>query len=316
MLFRSIVYHPVEVIEPTGSTSVVSETLVWWRANKRTTAGVFVTAEWDIIGGIGTGDVSVGSANSFGKIIVNYTGVTPSLAAANDFELSSSIATDTFRLVAGAGVQLQYDNSVNAIKLINTSAGGEINQGNNIGISGQNIFDGMGGTTLEFRSVDASNSDVSLGNALTLGYNLANKAVTYNFDSTLIDLATLNNSSTNINSLGNVAATGAASSEFLQYDGNNWVNVTAAAAGLLGAQGVGGIQGPQGVQGNQGFGLQGAVGPQGTGGIQGSLGVQGNQGFGLQGTQGSRGLDSTVTGPTGSQGTLGVQGVQETGNIA
>tara|TARA_R110000823_G_scaffold16638_2_gene53233 strand:+ start:2014 stop:4719 length:2706 start_codon:yes stop_codon:yes gene_type:complete len=305
-----IVYHPVEVVEATGSTSIVSETLVWWRANKRTTEGVFVTAEWDIIGGIGTGDVSVGSANSFGKIIVNYTGVTPSLAAANDFELSSSIATDTFRLIAGAGVQLQYDNSVNAIKLINTSAGGEINQGVNIGIAGQDVFAGMTGTTLTFRSVDASNTDSSLGNALAVGLNIPNKAVTYNFNSSLIDLATLNNNNTNINSLGNVNASGAASSEFLQYDGTNWVNVTAAGAGLLGTQGVTGSQGPQGVQGNQGFGLQGTVGPQGVGGIQGVQGLQGLQGSGSQGTQGTTGEASTVSGPVGSQGTQGVQGLQ------
>lgn len=218
-----IVYHPVEVIEPSGSTSVVSETLVWWRANTRTTQGTFVTDEWDIIGGIGTGDVTVGSANGYGKIVVNYTGVTPSLGSANDFELNSSIANDTFRLIAGAGVQLQYDSTVNAIKLINSSAGGEINQGLNIGIGTgvQNIFGGMSGTTLTFKGLNASNTYTTLGEPLAVATNIPNQSVVYNFDSSLIDLATLNNNNTDINSLGNVNASSAGSSEFLQYDGNN-----------------------------------------------------------------------------------------------
>ena len=303
-----IVYHPVEVLEPTGSTSVVTETLVWWRANRRTTQGVFVTAEWDIIGGIGTGDVTVGSSNGYGKIVVNYTGATPSLAAANDFTLNSTIANDTFRLIAGAGVQLQYDSTVNAIKLINSSAGGEINQGLNIGIGAgvENVFGGMSGTTLTFRGLNASNTYSTLGEPLALAFNSPNQSVVYNFDSSLIDLATLNNNSTDINSLGNVKASAAATSEFLQYDGSDWVNVTAAAAGLLGSQGVTGTQGLQGLQGNDGFGLQGTIGAQGIQGTLGIQGLQGVEGFGLQGTQGVQGEASTISGPPGTQGTQGV----------
>jgi len=312
-----IVYHPVEVLEPTGSTSVVTETLVWWRANRRTTQGVFVTAEWDIIGGIGTGDVTVGSSNSYGRIVVNYTGATPALAASNDFTLNSTIPNDVFRLIAGDGVQLQYDSTVNAIKLINSSAGGEINQGLNIGIGTgvQNLFNGMSGTTLTFRGLNASNTDSSLGEALALGLNSPNKSVVYNFDSSKIDLATLNNNNTNINSLGNVNASSAAVSEFLQYDGNDWVNVTAAAAGLLGSQGVTGTQGLQGLQGNDGFGLQGTIGAQGIQGTLGIQGLQGIEGFGLQGTQGVQGEASTIAGQTGSQGVQGTDGFGLQGTV-
>ena len=312
-----IVYHPVEVLEPTGSTSVVTETLVWWRANRRTTQGVFVTAEWDIIGGIGTGDVTVGSSNGYGRIVVNYTGATPALAASNDFTLNSTIPNDIFRLIAGDGVQLQYDSTVNAIKLINSSAGGEINQGLNIGIGTgvQNLFSGMSGTTLTFRGLNASNTDSSLGEALALGLNSPNKSVVYNFDSSFIDLATLNNNNTNINSLGNVNASSAAVSEFLQYDGNDWVNVTAAAAGLLGSQGVTGTQGLQGLQGNDGFGLQGTIGAQGIQGTLGIQGLQGIEGFGLQGTQGVQGEASTIAGQTGSQGVQGTDGFGLQGTI-
>ena len=129
-----IVYHPVEIVDVTGGTSVSSEALAWWRANKRTTQGVFETSEWDLVGGIGTGDLTVTGSNSFGKILVNYTGATPLLQSNPDVTLSSTIPNDTFRLIAGDGVQIQYDSSVNAIKLINTSAGGEINQGLNVGI--------------------------------------------------------------------------------------------------------------------------------------------------------------------------------------
>ena len=312
-----IVYHPVEVLEPTGSTSVVTETLVWWRANRRTTQGVFVTAEWDIIGGIGTGDVTVGSSNGYGRIVVNYTGATPALAASNDFTLNSTIPNDVFRLIAGDGVQLQYDSTVNAIKLINSSAGGEINQGLNIGIGTgvQNLFNGMSGTTLTFRGLNASNTDSSLGEALALGLNSPNASVVYNFDSSFIDLATLNNNNTNINSLGNVNASSAAVSEFLQYDGQNWVNVTAAAAGLLGSQGVTGTQGLQGLQGNDGFGLQGTIGAQGIQGTLGIQGLQGIEGFGLQGTQGVQGEASTIAGQTGSQGVQGTDGFGLQGTI-
>ena len=85
-----VVYHPVEIIDATGGTSVASEALAWWRANKRTTQGVFETSEWDIIGGIGTGDLTVTGSNSYGKIIVNYTGAA-SYQSNNDFTLSSSI---------------------------------------------------------------------------------------------------------------------------------------------------------------------------------------------------------------------------------
>ena len=99
-----VVYHPVEVTDVTGGTSIESEALAWWRANKRTTQGIFDTSEWDLIGGIGTGDLTLGASFGYGKIIVNYTGVTPNLQAGNDFTLSSTIANDTFRLIAGPGV--------------------------------------------------------------------------------------------------------------------------------------------------------------------------------------------------------------------
>ena len=82
-----IVYHPVEVTEATGTTS---EVLAWFRAKTRTTQGVFELTEWDVVGGIGTGDLTVQGSNSFGRVTVNYTGATGPLQSGNDFVLSSS----------------------------------------------------------------------------------------------------------------------------------------------------------------------------------------------------------------------------------
>ena len=66
----NIVYHPVQLQNPTGGPT---EALVWWRANQRTTLSVFNTVEWDIIGGIGTGNSSLVSANGFGKIRISFS---------------------------------------------------------------------------------------------------------------------------------------------------------------------------------------------------------------------------------------------------
>ena len=62
----NIVYHPVIVDDP--ATTGEDQVLAWWRANVRTTQGVFDTSEWDIIGGIGSGSINVQGANSFGRI--------------------------------------------------------------------------------------------------------------------------------------------------------------------------------------------------------------------------------------------------------
>ena len=298
-----VVYHPVEVIDVTGGTSIESEALAWWRANKRTTQGVFDTTEWDLIGGIGTGDLTLGASSGWGKMVVNYTGATPSLQAANDFTLSSTVPDDTFRLIAGAGVQLQYDATVNAVKFINTGATGEVNHGANINIGGVTIFDGMTGTTLDFRGVDATNTDSSIGSALSVGYNVATKNAVYNFNSAHIDLATLNTGSPTINMLSDVNAPTPASADFLQWNGSNWINVTAASAGLLGQTGATGIQGPQGETGATGSGATGIQGPQGPQGPQGEIGATGS------GATGATGLGATgVQGPQGDTGATGLPG--------
>ena len=103
-----IVYHPVEVISSTGPTT---QALAWFRAKQRTTQGIFELTEWDMVGGVGTGDLTIQGSNSFGKITVNYTGATGPFQSGNDFTLSSSVPNDTLRLIAGQGASLQYDST-------------------------------------------------------------------------------------------------------------------------------------------------------------------------------------------------------------
>ena len=83
----NIVYHPVIVDDP--STTGLDQVLAWWRPNVRTTQGVFDTFQWDMIGGIGSGNINIQGANSFGKIKVNSTAPTGALQAG--FEIQTGL---------------------------------------------------------------------------------------------------------------------------------------------------------------------------------------------------------------------------------
>jgi len=122
----NIVYHPVTVELATGSEE---EALAWWRANRRTTQGSFDTNEWDLIGGVGTGDITIGAQPGFGKIVVNYTRTTGTFQAGNDAVLSATVPNDTTRLIGGAGINLQYDTTTTTVKIINSGSVGEANHG-------------------------------------------------------------------------------------------------------------------------------------------------------------------------------------------
>ena len=155
-----IVYHPVEVIPATGATT---QALAWFRAKKRTTQGIFELTEWDMVGGVGTGDLTIQGSNSFGKVTVNYTGATGTFQAGNDFTLSSSVPNDTLRLVAGQGASLQYDSTTNTVKILNTNSTGEINNGVNIGTgTHEDVYAGLSGTNLKFKGFKSGNSIISV----------------------------------------------------------------------------------------------------------------------------------------------------------
>ena len=83
----NIVYHPVVVDDP--ATTGEDQVLAWWRANTRTTQGVFDTSEWDIIGGIGSGNINVQGANSFGRINVNSTAPSQRIALSTKLVFSA-----------------------------------------------------------------------------------------------------------------------------------------------------------------------------------------------------------------------------------
>ena len=190
-----IVYHPV-IIEnaitttgtPVNPTGTNNQSLAWWRANKRTTKGVFLLDEWDLIGGVGTGDISVRGADGFGKVLVNYTGPTGSFQGGADGLLSSPNPNATINYIAGPGMQLQWDQTSNSIKFINVTAGGEVNHGLNIG-TGLSVYDGLSGTDLQFRGFSSSNTS---GNpALTSAVNLFTSNINYNLDTSQILLGEL-----------------------------------------------------------------------------------------------------------------------------
>ena len=93
----NIVYHPVIVDDP--ATTGEDQVLAWWRSNIRTTQGVFDTSQWDMIGGIGSGNINIQGANSFGKIRVNSTAATGTLSTGNDAFVNSLNPNDTFNFI-------------------------------------------------------------------------------------------------------------------------------------------------------------------------------------------------------------------------
>ena len=216
----NIVYHPVIVDDP--STTGLDQVLAWWRANVRTTQGVFDTFQWDMIGGIGSGNINIQGANSFGKIKVNSTAPTGALQAGFDALVQSSTPNDTFNFIAGQGIQLQYNLSSKSIKVINTLASnpGEVNIGENIGLGAtyQDIYAGKVGVNLQFYGLDSTNTGA--GNALTISTDSTLQNVVYNFNEGEVDLAQLNSGAPTIGMLSNVATsadTPAANGYILQW---------------------------------------------------------------------------------------------------
>jgi len=265
----NIVYHPVQVVGPTGGPT---ETLAWWRANQRTTQSIFDTNEWDLVGGVGTGDVTLAAANSFGRIRVNYTGVVGSWQTANDGLLLSTNPDSYLNLVAGSGTSLQYDTTTNSIKIINLGSTGEINHGQNIG-SGIDVYAGMNGTDLTFRGFDVGPTSSP---ALTVAFDPVNDNVEYSLDEGDIDLQNLNSGSPTLDLLSDVEyPTAPVNNDILQWNSSAgaWRNVSLSSSG---AQGPQGSQGGIGATGLTGTGATGATGPIGFTGASGPSGADGS----------------------------------------
>ena len=271
----NIVYHPVEVDPVTGnsgSTGGQSEALVWWRANQRTTLGVFDTNEWDIIGGIGTGDITVLSSPGFGKIRVNYTGSIGSWQSGNDVLLSASTPNATVNLVPGSGMSLQYDQTSNSIRFISTGSQGEANHGVNIG-TGQAIYAGMSGTDLTFRGLGVN---ISSSSALTISLDSINNNVLYSLNEGLINLSNLNSGQPTLDLLYDVTYLGTpTNNDILQWNASSqsWRNVSLASSGAQGPTGAIGATGPTGPIGATGFTGSTGAGATGATGFTGATGT-------------------------------------------
>lgn len=235
----NIVYHPV-VVEPiTGTpqpTGGGSQSLAWWRANKRTTKGVFLLDEWDLVGGVGTGDLSVQGADGFGKILVNYTGPTGSFQGGPNGLITSPNPNATINYIAGPGMQLQWDQSSNSIKFINVTAGGEVNHGVNIG-TGNAVYAGLSGTNLQFRGFSASNT--SSNPALTTTINGFTNNINYNLDSGEIFLGELSGGNPTADELSDITYPSGLPSngDLLQWSSSlgSWIPVS---IGLLGVNNI------------------------------------------------------------------------------
>ena len=239
----NIVYHPVIVDDP--ATTGEDQVLAWWRANERTTQGVFDTSQWDMIGGLGTGNITVQGANSFGKINVNSTTAMSSPQTGSDALVTSTSPNDTVNFIAGAGMQLQYDLTTKSIMLVNTLASnpGEINTASNVGSGSgfKNVFKQKVGVDLQFNGFNATNTG---GAALSISTNSSANNIEYNFNEGLVDLTNLNSGAPLITMLSDVANLSPNSLDILQWSGIAWTPI---AIGSLGQVNIYGADGSIGV---------------------------------------------------------------------
>jgi len=223
----NVVYHPLIVDDP--STTGEDQVLAWWRANTRTIQGVFSTVQWDMIGGIGSGNISVLGSNSFGKINVNSTAATGTLSTGSDALVASLNPDDTFNFIAGAGMQLQYNIASRSIVVVNTLASnpGEVNAGINIGqgVTQQPVYAGKTSLNLEFRGFDSTNTTNSAGDALTISTNVGQDNIVYNFNEGHVNLSALNSGAPTIAMLSDVSLAAPSADDTLRWNvaAGEWV---------------------------------------------------------------------------------------------
>jgi len=226
----NIVYHPVEVEPVTGSTTGPPEQhLAWWRANRRTTQGVFLLSEWDLVGGIGTGDITIQGADSFGKFLVNST-VPAVFNSGQNALIQSQTPNDTLKLVAGTGIALLHDVASQSIRIDNLGAQGEVNHGVNIGLGPhEDVYTGLSGTNLRFKGFTAANTGGSILTVSTTGLD----NIEYVLNEGAIDLAALNSGSPTMNLLSDVSYTGLANGDLLQWSSGlgTWVPIPNSSVG-------------------------------------------------------------------------------------
>jgi hypothetical protein len=243
----NIIYHPIPVDDP-EATGGQSNRLVWLRAKRRTTLGVFNIADWDLIGGVGVGDISANAANSFGKINVNFVGGSGFQAGATG--VNASVPDDTVNFIAGPGIVLLHDVNTNSIKFQanNTGPGGATGATGFIGGTGATGFIGGTGAT----------GSGATGIAGPIG----------------LTGATGSTGATGLGATGSTGSTGATG--FIGGTGATGIGLTGATgAGLPGATGAG-LPGATGLGLTGTTGLTGATGPEGDSGPNGADGSDGS----------------------------------------
>ena len=243
----NIIYHPIPVDDP-EATGGQSNRLVWLRAKRRTTLGVFNLADWDLIGGVGVGDISANAANSFGKINVNFVGGSGFQAGATG--VNASVPDDTVNFIAGPGIVLLHDVNTNSIKFQanNTGPGGATGATGFIGGTGATGFIGGTGAT----------GSGATGIAGPIG----------------LTGATGSTGATGLGATGSTGSTGATG--FIGGTGATGIGLTGATgAGLPGATGAG-LPGATGLGLTGTTGLTGATGPEGDSGPNGADGSDGS----------------------------------------
>ena len=233
----NIIYHPVVVDDP--ATTGEDQLLGWWRANKTTTQGVFDITQWDMVGGIGTSTINVLGSNGFGRINVNSTTAPGALQNGNDAVVTSTSPNDLFNIIAGAGMQLQYNLASKSIKIINTLASnpGEINIGENVGLGTghQDVYAGQDGVKLQFNGFQSTNTSNVAGDALTVSTNVAQNNIEYNFDEGNVNLAALNSGATTIDMISDISAAVPNTNDVLQWNAGTglWTPVALGALGQV-----------------------------------------------------------------------------------
>ena len=234
----NIVYHPVTLEKTTDDISTTGEDkeyLTWWRANKRTTLGVFNLTQWDIIGGVGGfTDITIAGAKGYGKLLANWQYPAGQVWDTNFDGLVEAVGpTDTIKFAAGAGISLAWNDTDEAILISNTGNLGEVNHGDNIGTaSAQSVYDGMTGGYPQndirlkgFRSTNVGNPALTVSTVVTS----ADKDIVYDFDEGQITLANISNGCPELNELCDVAYVGLAKGDILYWSGTTWQNQPASA---------------------------------------------------------------------------------------
>ena len=203
-----IVYHKIED-EVTSNIALTH----WFIATKRTTRGFFILDEWEIMSGWDT-SITNTSENAFSRIIVN-SNLNGSYSSASNGIIEAASVQASLGFVAGSGINLEFDDTNNLIKISRGFGGGEANTGINIG-TGIGVFRDKTNFDLNLRSLKSSSSllDISLDGT---------DEIEFNIDVSLIHLSDIGNKV--LNDLDNVNATPTLN-QVLSWNGTQWVAST------------------------------------------------------------------------------------------